>query len=156
MATAFVTASVAGMKEKNKKKNAISRHGYNSRLQHVTTKPSFLYLREKVKFVLSLVVTYSIFFFFPHLQEIKEGLSDLDVWLSGCDRYARSGSEEVWSGWKPLEDISVILMFKCRIAAQMSLTATEGEAYDCLIIDGDRSPTLLTSRFCSHFAHSDK
>lgn len=64
MATAFVTASVAGMKEKNKKINAISRHGYNSRLQHVTTKPSFLYLREKVKFVLSLVVTYSIFFFF--------------------------------------------------------------------------------------------
>lgn len=63
MATAFVTASVAGMKEKNKKINAISRHGYNSRLQHVTTKPSSLYLREKVKFVLSLVVTYSIFFF---------------------------------------------------------------------------------------------
>lgn len=61
MATAFVTASVAGMKKK--KINAISRHGYNSRLQHVTTKPSSLYLREKVKFVLSLVVTYSIFFF---------------------------------------------------------------------------------------------
>lgn len=64
MATAFVTASVAGMKKKKtKKKNAISRHGYNSRLQHVTTKPSSLYLREKVKFVLSLVVTYFIFFF---------------------------------------------------------------------------------------------
>lgn len=61
MATAFVTASVAGTKKKII--NAISRHGYNSRLQHVTTKPSFLYLREKVKFVLSLVVTYSIFFF---------------------------------------------------------------------------------------------
>lgn len=63
MATAFVTASVAGMKKKKKKKTAISRHGYNSRLQHVTTKPSSLYLREKVKFVLSLVVTYFIFFF---------------------------------------------------------------------------------------------
>lgn len=113
MATAFVTASVARMK---KKENAISRHGYNSRLQHVTTRPSSLYLREKVKFVLSLIVTYSIFFFF-HLQEIKEGLSDLDVWLSGCDRDARSGSEEAWSSWKPLENTSVILMFKCRIAA---------------------------------------
>lgn len=131
MATAFVTASVAGMKKKKKReKKAISRHGYNSRLQHVTTKPRPLYLREKVKFVLSLVVTYSIFFYLfppPHLQEIKEGLSDLDVWLSGCDRYARSGSEEVWSGWKPLEYISVILMFKCRIAAQMSLTVAEGK-----------------------------